>query len=69
LAVIRSAFMLDHCVAVLGVSDTTVTIADPIAGIESMPCEKFASIWRFSGIVLSRKGAVAGSPAASHSLL
>lgn len=54
LAVIRDAFMLDHCVAVLDVSETSVTFADPAIGMQSIPIEQFEKIWRFSGIVLKR---------------
>ena len=54
LAVIRDAFLLDHCVAVLGISETSVTIADPVTGMQSIPLEQFEKIWRFSGIVLKR---------------
>jgi len=55
LAVIKNSFLLDHCVAVLEVSDKTVTIADPAFGKMSMPREQFEKIWRFSGIVLTRE--------------
>ena len=54
LAVVRNAFLQDHCVTVLGVSDEIVTVADPITGISAIPCEKFRAVWRFSGIVLHR---------------
>ncbi len=54
LAVVRDAFLLDHCVAVLAVTDETVTVADPYTGIRSMPCEQFEAIWRSTGVVLSR---------------
>jgi len=54
LAVVKDAFLLDHCVAVLEVSDHTVTIADPMAGLRSMPPKQFEKIWRFSGVVLNR---------------
>ena len=54
LAVVRNAFLLDHCLAVLKVSDRTITVADPVRGAKSMPREQFESIWRFSGIVLQR---------------
>jgi predicted double-glycine peptidase len=54
LAVIRNAFLLDHCVAVLGVTDEAVTVADPATGIRSMSCEQFESIWRSTGVVLGR---------------
>ncbi len=54
LAVIRDAFMLDHCVAVLDVSETSVTFADPAIGMMSIPHEQFKKIWRFAGITLKR---------------
>jgi len=54
LAVVRDAFLLDHCVAVLEVSDQMVTIADPVFGRTLMSHEQFEKVWRFSGIVLKR---------------
>jgi hypothetical protein len=54
LAVIKSAFMSDHCVAVLEVTDKLITIADPVIGKQSMSYKQFEEIWRFSGIVLKR---------------
>lgn len=54
LAVIRDAFLLDHCVAVLEVSDRTVVIADPVYGRQRMSHKQFEKIWRFRGIVLKR---------------
>ncbi|MBE0536564.1 MAG: hypothetical protein IH624_12935 [Phycisphaerae bacterium] len=52
---IREAALLDHCVAVLSVSDTAVTIADPIAGLEVLPVAHFNEIWRRSGIVINNQ--------------
>ena len=54
LAVVRDAFLLDHCIAVLDVSDNVVTIADPATGTRLMPCKQFEEMWRFCGIVLQR---------------
>jgi len=54
LAVVKDVFLLDHCVAVLEVSDWMVTIADPVTGERLMSHEQFEKIWRFSGIVLKR---------------
>lgn len=54
LAVIREAFLLDHCVAVLGVSDEIVTIADPGIGIRMISRTRFEAMWRFRGILLQR---------------
>ena len=54
LAVVRDAFMVDHCIVVLEVLDNAIAIADPVTGMELMPYEKFEKMWRFSGIVLER---------------
>lgn len=54
LAVLKDAFLSDHCVAVLEVSDHTIIVADPVAGKKIIPCEQFEEIWRFSGVVLKR---------------
>ncbi len=51
---IREATLLDHCVAVLGVSDTLVTIADPVTGIEVLSHGQFERKWRSCGIVVSK---------------
>ncbi len=55
LVTVRDAFLLDHCLAVLEVSDHTITVADPVAGTKLMSHEQFEKIWRFSGIVLERE--------------
>lgn len=52
LVIMKDAFLLDHCVAVLEVSDHLITIGDPMAGKRSMSHKQFEKIWRFSGIVL-----------------
>jgi hypothetical protein len=57
LAVVKSAFLSDHCVAVLEVSDGMVTIADPVIGKKSLSYKQFEEIWRFSGVVLKRDSA------------
>ncbi len=54
LAVVKNAFLLDHCVAILEVSDQMVTVADPVLGKTSIPNKQFEKIWRFCGIVLKR---------------
>ncbi len=58
LAVVKDAFLLDHCVAVLDISDDTVTVADPSTGVRSMSHAQFETIWRFCGIVLDRDPAL-----------
>jgi len=54
LAVVRDAFLLDHCIAVLDVSEDAVTVADPVTGTRLVPHRQFEQIWRFCGIVLER---------------
>jgi hypothetical protein len=54
LALVREALFMDHCLAVLEVSDEAVTVADPVTGTRLMPYEQFEKIWRFCGIVLQR---------------
>jgi len=54
LALVREAFLMDHCLAVLEVTDDAVTVADPVTGTRLMPYEQFEKIWRFCGIVLQR---------------
>jgi hypothetical protein len=52
LVVVKDAFLLDHCVAVLEVGDKTVTIADPALGRQKMSHKEFEDVWRFYGITL-----------------
>jgi len=55
LAILKDTFLIDHCVAVLGVSEGTVLIGDPILGEQVISREQFEKMWRFTGIVLSRE--------------
>lgn len=54
LAMVKDSFLLDHCVAVLEVSDKRITVADPVRGTISMSHGQFERIWRFCGVVLNR---------------
>lgn len=54
LAIVRDAFLVDHCVAILDVSDRTVLVADPVIGEQVLSYEQFEKMWRFTGIVLNR---------------
>lgn len=54
LAVVKHAFLSDHCVAVLEVSDQHVCVGDPVVGSRSMSHKQFEKIWRFTGIVIKR---------------
>ena len=55
LAVIEFAFMVDHYVLVLEVTDQQVIIADPLSGKRVMSQKEFKRIWRSLGIVLRRQ--------------
>jgi hypothetical protein len=54
LVVVNDSFLLDHCVVVLDVGDTFITIADPAVGCYKMSHKSFKNIWRFYGITLKR---------------
>lgn len=54
LAMVKEAFLMDHCLTILDISDNSVTVADPVTGTRLMPHRQFEKIWRFSGIVLER---------------
>jgi hypothetical protein len=54
LAIVRDAFLIDHCLVVLEVLDNAIAVADPVTGAQLIPYEKFEKIWRFSGIVIER---------------
>jgi len=54
LAVVRDAFLRDHCVTVLEVSDEEVVVGDPAVGRCRMEREQFERLWRFCGIVLGQ---------------
>ena len=54
LVALKETFLMEHCVAVLDISDEQVVIADPIEGKRIMTLSQFANLWRFSGIVLER---------------
>lgn len=54
LAVVRDAFLYDHCIAILNVSADNVIVADPALGKMAIPVDQFRKMWRFAGIVLKR---------------
>jgi predicted double-glycine peptidase len=56
LVAVRDTLFSDHCVAVLEISEDTVTIADPAYGKTSISREHFEKIWRSAGIALKRQG-------------
>ena len=54
LVVVKNTLFSDHCVAVLEVTDSVVTLADPVEGTRKLSHTQFEEIWRFSGIVLKK---------------
>lgn len=54
LAAVKNTLLSDHCVAILKVTDHTVTFADPVFGRVLVSHEEFKKMWRYSGIVLKR---------------
>ncbi len=54
LVALSDSFLVDHCVAVLEVSDKMVTIADPVSGRTRLTRKRFRKLWRSAGIVLQR---------------
>jgi uncharacterized protein len=54
LAVIKYAFMVDHYVAVLQVTDDAVVVGDPLKGKQTWTHAEFRSKWRCAGVVLRR---------------
>jgi hypothetical protein len=55
IAVIKFGPLVDHYVTVLEVTDTTVTVGDPLKGKVPYTRAEFAREWRYLGIVLRRK--------------
>ena len=55
LAVTKFAFLVDHYVTVLKVTDREVQVADPFFGKRTLSREAFREQWRHCGIVLKRQ--------------
>lgn len=53
LAIVKDRFLIDHCVAVLDVTDTEIVLADPATGRERISHRDFENMWRFAVITLS----------------
>lgn len=51
-AIVKFAFLIDHFVTVLDVTESVVVVGDPLAGRVEMTHEEFAKRWRRCGIVL-----------------
>ncbi len=56
-AIVRFSFLVDHYVAVLSVSQTKVTIGDPLAGLRTCTPDEFEKEWRRCAIVIEEDAA------------
>jgi predicted double-glycine peptidase len=56
ITVIKLSLLLDHYVTVFDVTDDEVVFGDPLRGKRSLTHEKFLKEWRYTGIVLKRRG-------------
>ena len=54
IAVIKYAFFVDHYAAVLKVTDTEVTLGDPLSGLQTCPREEFMAKWRKYAILVGK---------------
>ena len=52
-AVVKFAYLIDHYVAVLDVTEATVVVGDPLVGRVELTHEEFAGRWRRCGVVFS----------------
>src|SRR5579871_2127526 len=55
LAVIKFNLLMDHWVTVLEVDAEHVVVGDPMTGVRKYNYSQFAEVWRFVGVVLSRR--------------
>lgn len=54
-AIVKFSFMIDHYVAVLSVSETEVTIGDPLEGVRTCTPKEFQKEWRGCAIVINKE--------------
>jgi ABC-type bacteriocin/lantibiotic exporter with double-glycine peptidase domain len=59
-AIVKFSFMIDHYVAVLSVTETDVTIGDPLAGLRTCTPEEFEKEWRGCAIVIEKSEQIEG---------
>lgn len=57
IVLVKFAFLVDHYVAVLEVTDEYVVLGDPFRGKRKLTHRQFEDIWRFYGVVFTRKSA------------
>ncbi len=51
-AIVKFSFFIDHYVAVLSLTETTVTVGDPLTGLRTCSLETFESEWRGCAIII-----------------
>jgi hypothetical protein len=54
LAILSQSYFVNHCVAIIGVTEDAVVFADPADGVITLPRSYFESIWSGKGILVSR---------------
>ncbi len=54
LAILPQTSFINHCVAILEVTDVAVVFADPAEGMITLPKTRFESLWAGKGILISR---------------
>ena len=60
IAIIKYGFMIDHYVAVMSISETEVTLGDPLEGVRTCTPEEFEKEWRGCAIVIERPAQIKG---------
>ncbi|MBN2474201.1 MAG: hypothetical protein JXB62_06320 [Pirellulales bacterium] len=54
IAVVKFGFLVDHYVAVLSVTDTDVTLGDPLSGMRKCTYEDFEKQWRRCAVLIEK---------------
>jgi predicted double-glycine peptidase len=54
IVVVKYRLMVDHYVAVLELTDDTITIGDPLTGARTLTHDQFRPLWRRTALVLTR---------------
>ncbi len=55
IAIVKFSFMIDHYVAVLSVTETEITIGDPLEGLRTCGPEEFQKEWRGCAIIIDKE--------------
>jgi predicted double-glycine peptidase len=68
MAVVKYDAMVDHFVAIMGMTNGQVIVGDPLNGKVSYSEEEFGKLWRFCGISLQRVRPMPGLQPAGRAL-